>query len=405
MNELFSLGDLYVSDFLAPDEQPRAEPFELKLMMDDDGLVHLEQQPPPELMWGTYWYQSGTNQTMTRELHGIVEQVNQLVHPTIGDLWVDIASNDGTLLAAIDRSIIRIGVDPASDKFAAAAREHADAIMQEPFTLSTAGRIVSEYGQANVVTCIAMFYDLMDPTDFLDGINHLLAMDGVLVLQMSYTPLMLTQLAFDNICHEHARYYTMYTLKNVLEDAGFKIMDVQLNDTNGGSFRVYVMHAAADETTFASAPYRDVASTRRESLLVWERENDMNYEHVWYQFFNRIEMLKTRTVSFIRGAIARGETVWGYGASTKGNTLLQYFGLDEEMITAIAERQKAKVGLRTIGTDIPIVDEQAMRIAAPNYLLMLPWHFVSEFRRRESAYLTEGGKFIVPCPNFEIISE
>jgi hypothetical protein len=403
MTDLFSLGDLYVSDFLAPGEEPRAAPAELRLVMDDTGIVHLASQPEPELMWGRYWYRSGTNATMTAELEDIVRKVQRVGKLKARDLWVDIACNDGTLLRQIYGERTRVGVDPADDSFADQARQVCDGHYQEPFTSTVAKQIVAEWGQAKVITCIAMFYDLMDPTDFLDGVADLLDDEGLLVLQLSYTPLMLQQLAFDNICHEHARYYTLTTLGYVLGDAGFQIVDVDLNDVNGGSFRVTARKVGADHRRWASAPYRDVAAYRVMSL--WDHENrvGVNDPEAWEQFWLRLQLLREHVTGFVRRARAEGSRVWGYGASTKGNTLLQFFGLDSSLIDGIAERQEQKWGLRTVGTDIPIYSEAAMREASPDYLLMLPWQFVNEFLERERAFLDGGGAFVVPCPRFEIM--
>lgn len=405
MTELFSLGDLYVSDFLRPDEQPRAEPMELKLIMDEDtSIVHLERQPDHSLMWGRYWYRSGTNATMTRELGEIVESIKRVTELEAGDIWVDIASNDGTLLKQIPNEVVGVGIDPADDTFRIAAEKYADLVIQEPFSIDAWNRSKYAGETAKVVTCIAMFYDLEDPTDFLAGVRQLLDRDGVFVLQLSYTPLMLQQLAFDNICHEHVRYYTLYTLRDTLENAGFRVMDVQLNDVNGGSFRVYVMRDDADITRFATAPARDVAAMRWHALTDFEMREGVNEPSAWRVFWNDVQRLKEQTVEFIKRCVDNGEVVWGYGASTKGNTLLQFFGLDYTLVSGIAERSPYKFGLRTVGTDIPIYSEEVMREVSPDYMLMLPWHFVSEFTRREAAYLEGGGKFIVPCPKFKIIS-
>jgi NDP-4-keto-2,6-dideoxyhexose 3-C-methyltransferase len=397
MTRLLDLGDLYVSDFLASDEKPRSEPWPLALEMDDDTrVVSLTSQPPPDLMWGRYWYRSGTNDTMRVALADVVGSILD-VHSA--GRWLDVACNDGTLLAYVPGDLYRVGVDPAEDSIIEQARQHADLIVQAPFSAEAVGNI-----EFDVVTCIAMFYDLMDPAQFLADVRHCLASDGLFVLQMSYTPLMLEQLAFDNICHEHARYYTLATLKGELRRAGFQVVDVRLNDVNGGSFRVYAMRDDADVTSFGSAPFRDVAEFRVQSLLEYEAYSGYNTERPWREFDHRLRRLRTDVRTLIESEVAAGRTVYGYGASTKGNTLLQYFGLDASLITAIAERQPQKFGLRTVGTDIPIVSEAEARAANPDYMLVLPWHFVTEFRRRESAYLEGGGRFIVPCPTLEVVS-
>jgi hypothetical protein len=404
MTDLFSLGRLYVSDFLRPDEEPRAEPVELKLVFDESTRrVHLSESADAEFMYGRYWYRSGTNATMTNELAGIVTSITDAMPIERGDLWVDIACNDGTLLAHVPESMVRAGIDPADDTFAVESRRHADLILQEPFSYS--GWKNSELGnlRAKVVTCIAMFYDLEDPMPFLRDVVDLMRDDGLFVVQMSYTPLMLRQVAFDNICHEHIHYYTLATIDALFRSAGLRIVDVQLNDVNGGSFRVYAMKHGGDPTMFATQPHRDVCHMRIAALEAMEFVHDLNSPEVWFAFRDKIESLKATVVSFIAQERARGKSVWAYGASTKGNTLLQYFGLDHTMIDGIAERSQYKFGLRTVGTNIPIVSEDEMRAANPDYLLVLPWHFISEFVKRERAYLEGGGQFIVPCPEFRVI--
>lgn len=250
-----------------------------------------------------------------------------------------------------------------------------------------------------------MFYDLDNPRQFVQDLYEVLDDDGVLVLQMSYTPLMIKQLAFDNICHEHTYYYNLHSIESIFVPLGFKIVDCSLNDTNGGSFRVYLQKETARVDSFATAPLRDVCNYRVESIFNIEREPryDIMRPETWQEFGAKLANLKQEVVTFIDQALAEGKTVMGYGASTKGNTLLQYFGLDHTKITAIAERSPYKFGLRTIGTDIPIISEEEMRAAQPDYLLVLPWHFIDEFEKREAEYLNKGGALLVPCPNFKII--
>lgn len=404
MTELFSLGKLYVSDFLADGEQPRAEPADLTLMMDDDtGIVHLAEQPDASLMWGTYWYRSSTSQTMRDELGDIVASIGKVVKPDVGDVWVDIACNDGTLLGNLPDEIIKIGVDPVEGDIHRQATEVAEVIVQAPFTETIGRSIARTYGPAKVVTCIAMFYDLTDPTDFLAGVKRLLADDGMFVLQLAYTPLMLQQLAFDSICHEHARYYTLTTLTNVLQEAGFWVEDCTLNDTNGGSMRVYCTHAGNE--TWGTQPRRDVGHFNVAAILDYENRSHHNETYQWENFRHRLAELRRDVTRFVTQAKERGETVWCLGASTKGNTLLQYFGFDHTMIDAICERQPGKVGLRTVGTDIPIRSEADFRAARPDYAIVLPWHFRAEIVEREADYLAGGGRLVFPCPRFEIVGD
>ena len=405
--ELFSLGDLYLSDFLAKDEEPRCSPVEMKLLYDEDTkAVRLETSADPDFMYGRYWYRSGINTSMQEELKGIVESVNKVKKVKATDTWLDIACNDGTLLSYVSEDVYRVGIDPVDDTFKAEAETHANHIVQDYFSKEAWDTIPnSEDRHADVVTCIAMFYDLDDPKPFLDDVYKVMRDDGLFVLQMSYTPLMLKQIAFDNICHEHIYYYTLFTIEAILKNSGFKVMDVQLNDVNGGSFRIYIMKDIGDESKFATQPYRDVCKFRTQSIRVMEEADGSNEALAWGYFHGRIEALKEETVAFIKQAKAEGKNVWGYGASTKGNTLLQYFGLDNTLIDGIAERSPYKFGLRTIGTNIPIESEEVMREANPDYLLVLPWHFISEFVERETAFLDGGGHFIVPCPVFKVIGK
>jgi len=402
--ELFSLGNLYPSDFLAPAEEPRSAPVDLKLLWDENThRVRLEKVADSEFMYGRYWYRSGINNSMRAELRSIVESIMSVKKLTDGDIWLDIACNDGTLLSFVPENIRRIGIDPADDSFVVDAVQHAETIIQDYFS---ARAYPLPYKTASVVTCIAMFYDLEDPIPFLRDVDTVMKDDGLFVLQLSYTPLMLEQLAFDNICHEHIHYYTLTTLSDTLSQAGFRVVDCQLNDVNGGSFRVYAMKDTANpRRAFGTQPYRDVCAYRVQSLLEMEESTQVNYPNVWMDFIWRVDNLKHLTVDFIRREKANGKKIWGYGASTKGNTLLQYFGLDHTLIDGIAERSPYKFGLRTVGTNIPIYSEEEMREAKPDYLLVLPWHFISEFVEREQEFLDNGGQFIVPCPVFEVIGK
>ena len=409
MKELFTLGDLYVSDFLKEGEEPRGGRVEMKMMFDEETKeVRLEKAASGDVMYGRYWYRSGINETMKNELKSIVESIRHVKKLKTHDKWLDIACNDGTLLSFVPTNVVRIGVDPVEDSFKNEAEKHADIIVQDYFSklalVQKAGW--NERHRFDVVTCIAMFYDLEDPDSFLQDVHSVMNKDGLFVAQMSYTPLMIEQMAFDNICHEHIYYYTLYTIKNRFAKNGFKIVDVQLNDINGGSFRVYAMREDGDVRTFATQPYRDVCNFRVKSLLRYEEDSGYGYNtaEIWKSFYEDLQVLKNDVVSFVKQAKAEGKTVWGYGASTKGNTLLQYFGLDHTLIDGIAERSPYKFGLKTVGTNIPIYSEEEMRKAQPDYLLVLPWHFINEFRERESMYLKSGGAFTVPCPKFEIIT-
>jgi hypothetical protein len=405
MKNLFSLGEMYVSDFIPIESITKNNKYPLNLVLDENGSVRLDTVAPLNIMYGKYWYRSGITNTMKTELKNIVDSINSVLTVNINDLWVDIACNDGTLLSYVNPEFIRIGIDPADDSYKKESTKHSNLIIQDYFSFEVFQKSEFKNKKAKVVTTIAMFYDLENPESFIQDVYKLLDDNGLWVIQMSYTPLMLEQLAFDNICHEHVYYYSLFNLKKLMNKNGFDVVDAQLNDINGGSFRLYLMKTNSDKTKFSTQPYRDVCDFRIKSILAYEEKLKLDKKETWDEFFIKINLLKEKTVSFIKEEKRKGKTIWGYGASTKGNTLLQYFGLDNTLIDGIAERSPYKFGMKTVGSNIPIFTEEKMREAKPDYLLILPWHFISEFKEREREYLLNGGKFIVPCPTFEIIGK
>jgi len=406
MKKLLELGEHYVSDFVKPGNLTgrEAKPWSLDLYLDESiGAVRLDGVAPLDTMYGQYWYRSGINTSMTKQLGDIVSEISSRVTTQSGDIWLDIACNDGTLLRQVPDYMTKIGIDPADDSYVAESSKHGT-IIQDFFSWDAYQRTGHGDKKAKVISCIAMFYDLNDPRPFICDAHKILADDGVFVLQMSYTPLMLKQLAFDNICHEHVYYYDLNSIKKLFEQEGFVLRDCSLNDTNGGSFRVYFQKAASDEKTFGTQQIRDVSSFRIASTLEYEKTSwDITNPELWAAFGANINELKNQVMDFLHQAKLEGKKVYGYGASTKGNTLLQLFGVTPDLLTAIAERSPYKFGLQTVGTQIPIVSEEEMRAANPDYLLVLPWHFIDEFVKREQDFIASGGKLVVPCPKFQII--
>jgi len=402
MNELFTLGNLYISDFLEVNVPATKGVDELTLVMDDDGAVRLSHYNERKIMFGKYWYRSGTNESMKQGLKDIVDSITSIYKVHTNDVWLDIACNDGTLLSYVSNKLVKIGIDPAEDSFYDEAITNSNIIIQDYFST----RVYKEYlpsRKAKVITAIAMFYDIEDRETFLGDINEIMDDDGLLVMQMSYTPLMLKQMAFDNICHEHFYYYSLGNIEKLLNRNGFKIVDCQINDINGGSFRLFIMKTKGNVELFGSQPHRDVCDIRIASLFAYEAQCKIEETETWNAWFKAIQKLGKELYDFIYTEKAKGKTIWGYGASTKGNTLLQYFQIDSSMIDGIADRSPYKWGLRTVGSNITIYSEEEMRKVQPDYLLIMPWHFITVFREREKEYLKNGGKFIVPCPKLQII--
>lgn len=406
MKKLLTFGSHHVSDFLSACDDKVRKKYSLDLYLDETiGAARLMELAPSSEMWGQYWYRSGINQSMKIELNNIATQITNRIKFAKNDIWLDIACNDGTMFNFIPNDFTKVGMDPCDDSYYCESSKLAY-VIQDYFSFEGWSQGLYADKKAKVITSIAMFYDLDDPHKFVEDIKKVLCIDGVWVMQLSYTPLMLEQMAFDNICHEHVYYYCLTSLKRLLEMHDMKIVDAELNDTNGGSIRVYIQHNSAPLASFGTTPLRDVCNFRIASILEYEKNNfDLSDKNLWDEFAKRLDELKKSVVDFINQANSEGKKIYGYGASTKGNTLLQYFGLDHNSIVAIAERSPYKFGLKTVGSNIPIISEEEMRAAKPDYLLILPWCFISEFVEREKDFLDSGGKFIIPCPKFEIIGK
>lgn len=404
MIELFSLGELYVSDFLRDGEEPRGGKHELKLVMErDTGAVRLEKTAPLDTMFGEYWYLSNINESMRKELKNIVDSVLDIYQLNDNDIWIDLASNDTTMLGFCPKSLIRIGIDPIDKKYLKDADKNTDLVIQDYFSANVFRN--SKFGSQNakIISCIAMFYDLDKPDLFLQDVVKVLDDEGIFICQIQYSPLMISQCSFDNILHEHVYYYSLFNLKTYFERNGLVIRDAQINSTNGGSLRVYAQKQKSNEKKFGTQPYRDVCNFRVNSILEYEKTLKLDQKETWMKFYDRINKLKEQTVSFIKQSKQEGKSIFAYGASTKFNTILNYFGISSNEITAIAERNPMKWGLKTVGSNIPIVSEDEMRKARPDLLLLGPWFFVDSFKKREIEYLKSGGKFLVCLPKFEII--
>ncbi len=363
---------------------------------ENDSVCHLVQlhhsYDSSEMYGQNYGYRSGLNQSMVRHLNSIVQHVLSMVDVKKDDLIIDIGSNDSTLLQQYpsDKQLILTGIDPTGVKFKKYYPAHIglipDFFSSENIEKKFPGK------KAKVITSIAMFYDLEDPISFVKNIHDVLAEDGLWVFEQSYLPTMLETNSYDTICHEHVEYYGMQQIKHMMDVCGFKIIDVELNDVNGGSFRVTVAKNAS-------------AYTANKSVVECElNEKKLQIDSlIPYESFQRsVETHKTELVLLIRKLQQQGEKIFGYGASTKGNVILQYCGLTIKDIPCIAEVNEDKFGSFTPFTHIPIISEKEARAMNPDYFLVLPWHFRKGIIEKEEEFLSSGGKFIFPLPKIEI---
>lgn len=360
----------------------------------DSGLLQLNHSYDASEMYGdNYGYRSGLNQSMVDHLGHKVSYLERLAQPKSGDTVLDIGSNDCTLLKAYSVSgLNRIGIDPTGRKFA--SFYPADVKLVPTFFSSDAYHSATQE-KAKIVTSIAMFYDLDDPIAFARQIEAVLADEGVWHFEQSYMPSMLRLNSYDTICHEHLEYYSLGVVKKILDAANLKLVDVVMNNINGGSFAVTATKAANTSIKPNSAVI--------DWLLDQEDRMGLSTPRPYREFEERVFRHRDDLSRLIKSLVADGKKVYGYGASTKGNVVLQFCGLTVNEIPAIAEVNEEKFGRVTPGTHIPIISEEEARAAKPDYFLVLPWHFKDGILRREKEFLANGGKFIFPFPEIEIV--
>lgn len=379
--------------FPKPNEELETGPLEL-VWSPSSYLVQLKHTFEPTEMYGdNYGYRSGLNNSMIQHLVNKVNYLVELSKLEDGDVVVDIGSNDCTTLKAFPNYVKRIGIDPTIKKFSNYYPEDipyvADFFSEESY------RSVEKNKKAKLVMSIACFYDLEDPISFVKDIRSILDDNGLWHFEQAYLPSTLRSLSYDTACHEHIEYYSMLSVQNILEQAGMKIVDVTLNDINGGSFAVT---ACKDTNTSVKVNH---------PVINWliDEEYKMGLDTVkpYFEFAQRTYEHRDSLVNLVRSLRADGKSIYGYGASTKGNVLLQWCGFTSDDITAIGEVNSDKFGCVTPGTNIPIVSEEEVKSNNPDYLIVLPWHFKNGIIQREKEYMNSGGKFIFPLPYIQII--
>jgi hypothetical protein len=398
LENILSLGEQYLTGVFpsSKDTQITKGPMDL-VRCNICGLVQLKQSYPINEMYGdNYGYRSSLNKSMVNHLKSKVIYLEQLCHLDTGDMVIDIGSNDATTLKLYKHSgIKRIGIDPVGKKFKHYYTDGVE-LIPEFFPSKTFN---NKYGskKAKIVTSIAMFYDLDHPKKFVEEIAKILAEDGIWHFEQSYLPTMLQMNSYDTICHEHLEYYALGPIKLMLEDNGLKVLDVQKNDINGGSFAITAGHKGQTVKP-------ENAKTIK-GILDEEDRLKLNTAIPYQKFANRVIQHRQGLWDLIKSIKKEGKTIFGYGASTKGNVLLQFCGFSPNEITYIAEVNPDKFGCYTPGTKIPIISEKEAHLKKPDYYLVLPWHFKKSIINREKEFIENGGKFIFPLPKIEIIGK
>jgi NDP-4-keto-2,6-dideoxyhexose 3-C-methyltransferase len=354
-------------------------------------LVQLEHSYAAEEMYGAnYGYRSGLNTSMVNHLHSKVQRILTRYPLPEHAVVLDIGSNDGTTLAAYPAAVERIGIDPTAAKFRAYYQPGIHVVC-ELFSESRF-RTVFPDRQASVVTSFAMFYDLEDPLAFMREVGRVLADDGVWVFEQSYLPLMLERNAYDTVCHEHIEYYSLANIDWMARRTGFKIIDVELNDINGGSFSITVAKQAS----------RHTESPEVSRLLERERSLGIEGLDIYAAFAKRVTHHRDQLRKFFADAKAAGRTIAALGASTKGNVILQYCGIGPADLVAVGEVNEDKFGAVTPGTLVPIRPEAEVIAAEHDYLLVLPWHFRETFMRKRGS-LVGKTRLVFPLPALEVV--
>lgn len=398
---ILSLGNQFVTNFVEDHNGHYARgPLELVLCNSKGGgcgLLQLKHTIERDVLYRKYWYKSGISTTMVKALADIASAAERIVNLSSGDLVVDIGANDGTLLRQYKKpGLVTVGFEPSN--LWKLGIEGNSRIINDYFNYEAFQRELGKR-KAKVITSIAMFYDLEDPNAFVEDIKKCLDENGVWIVQMNYLGLMLENNTFDNICHEHLEYYSLLSLSNLLDRYDMEAFDVELNDVNGGSFRTYVKHKSGKIQSSAAAEDR----LRKQREI--EKEMGLDSNKVYEAFAKRIETSKSDTVSFLKGENEKGKKIFIYGASTRGLVVLQYFGIDKTLITAATDMNPDKWGKYIVGTGIQIMSVEEYRKQKPDYLLVLPYHFLEEIKNQEKEFLEAGGKMIVAIPHFKVITK
>jgi hypothetical protein len=387
--EVFNLGSLPSACSFPKITDPDIEKTPLKLCLNkESGLVQLKHSIDPNELYKEYWYMSGINQSMTMALKNIVDETIKRVTLKQYDVVVDIASNDWTLLKNYN-NVCRVGIDPSNIKPSYILGSN-DYHINEYFSAKVYKDIFGEK-KAKIITSICVLYDLEDPIQFVVDVKSILDEDGIYVAEMSYLPTMLTRNSFETIVGEHLEYYSLQAMEYILDRAGLKVEDVEINDINGGSFRLYIRHAGQEKVTQAVLDMRE-----NEKIL------NLCDPKTYIDFGNRVEQNKSEMIEFLTTQKKLGKLVVGLAASTKGNTALAYYDIDSELMPYIADRNPMKYGRQTV-TRIPIISEEDARAMNPDFFLCLAYHFIDEMLIREKDFIDRGGKFIIPIPKLTIL--
>ena len=389
---LFSLGNLcFTGKFSSLNDNIKKKPVTVVLCKSCE-LVQLAHNYDLKYLYGPdYGYRTGINRTMTDHVKKITQTLAKKTSLKKNDLVLDIASNDGTLLNSYKKNIIKFGVDPILNKY----NKNYKNIRYSISGFFSASKVKEKTKKKfKIISALSVFYDLLNPNKFLRDVKTLLLPEGVFLLEFADLASIIKYKMFDTICHEHLEYYSSKVIINLVKKNDLRVFDIKQNFINGSSKQYYICH----KNSKIKSKSKIINKTLRS-----ESKLKLNTVKTFKEFIQKINFLKTRLNNKIKYIRRNNQSIHCYGASTKGNVLLQYFNIDNKKISFAAERNKNKYGLVTPGSKIKIISEENSRKMKPDYYLVLPWHFKKEILKREKNTLRTGTKFIFPLPNFEII--
>ena len=392
--ELFSLGNLSFTGKFTKSKINNIPRDYLNLVMCKKcKLVQLDRSFDPKFLYSKdYGYRTGINKTMTEHVKSVVKEAIKISKIKKDDYVLDIASNDATLLNFYDKSLIKVGVDPISAKYKKFYK-NIDFNLSDFFSY----RLLKKNNlnkKFKIITTLSMFYDLKKPIFFVKDIKKILHKDGIFILEHADLLSIVKNCLFDTICHEHLEYYSSKIIINLMKKNQLRVFDIKQNNINGGSMRYFICH----NNSIYFTNYKVL-----NSVLNDEKKYSLENKITYNKFYNKINLVKKKIKKLIIKIKSNNKSIHGYGASTKGNVLLQYFNISKDYIEYIADRNKQKVNSYTPGTKIKIISEKTSRKMKPDYYLVLPWHFKSEIIKRETKTRKKGTKLIFPLPKIQII--
>ena len=392
LTKLFSLGNLcFTGKFPTINQKIKKKPIQV-VLCKQCGLVQLGHKFDLKYLYGPdYGYRTGINKTMLDHVKLIVKKLSKLTNLKNKDLVLDIASNDGSLLNFYKKNICTFGIDPILNKY----RKNYKNInykVEDFFSFEKIRKLTKK--KFKIITALSVFYDAENPDKFIKDVKKILSDDGVFVVEFADLASILKHKMFDTICHEHLEYYSTEVIKNLCKKHSLKVFNIVQNDINGASKQYYISHT--------NSKYKINRKTI-ERILNKEKLLKLKDVKTYKKFMHSINKSKNQLMEKLMTLVKKGKKIHCYGASTKGNVLLQYYGINNKIVKYAAERNKLKYNLFTPGSKIKIISEKLSRSLKPDYYLVLPWHFKNEILIREKFIRKKGVKFIFPLPSLKII--